>query len=112
MSANVTDYEKILPTGKQNAISTNELAVIMGFSDSRSLQADISQSRNAGQVILSSTTGGYYLPANDEEIQEFISVLRARAINTFRALRSAREHLQKDRNQMCFDDLEAMEYDL
>ena len=57
MSANVTDYEKILPVGKQNAVSTAELAVIMGFGDSRSLQADIAKSRDAGQIILSSTSG-------------------------------------------------------
>lgn len=112
MNTNITDYTVILPTGKENAISTAELAVIMGFSDSRSLQVDISQSRNAGQVILSSTQGGYYLPANDEEVQEFVAVLRARAINTFRALKSAREYLQRDKEQMCFDDMEVMKYDL
>lgn len=112
MSANITDYTVILPTGKENAISTNELAVIMGFGDSRSLQADIAKSRNAGQIILSSTSGGYYLPANDEEVQEFVAVLRARAINTFRALKSAREYLVKDKVQMCFDDMEVIESEL
>lgn len=86
MNARATDYTTILPTGKENAKSTNELAVIMGFSDSRSLQADIARSRNAGQIILSSTQGGYYLPKDDAEVQEFVAVLRARAINTFRAL--------------------------
>lgn len=50
MNAKATDYTTILPVGKENAISTNELAVIMGFSDSRSLQADIAKSRNAGQM--------------------------------------------------------------
>lgn len=54
MNAKATDYTTILPIGKENAISTNELAVIMGFSDSRSLQTDIAKSRNAGQIILSS----------------------------------------------------------
>ncbi len=87
----VTDYTKILPTGKENAITSNELTRVMGFDNTRSLQADIAKSREAGQVILSCSTGGYYLPANDREIEEFISVLRARAINTFKALRSAKE---------------------
>lgn len=112
MSANITDYTTILPTGKENAISTNELAVIMGFGDSRSLQADIARSRNEGQVILSSAKGGYYLPANDEEIQEFVSILQAREINTLRVLKSAREHLKRDKGQICFDDMEVMESDL
>lgn len=112
MSANITNYEKILPVGKENAVSTAELSVIMGFGDSRSLQADIARSRNAGQIILSSTSGGYYLPGNDEEIQEFIAVLRARAINTFRALKSAREYLSRDKDQISFQDLEVVESDL
>lgn len=105
MNAKVTDYTMILPTGKENAISTNELAVIMGFSDSRSLQADIAKSRNAGQIILSSTQGGYYLPKDDDEVQEFVAVLRARAINTFKALKSARKYLKEDKAQMSFDDI-------
>lgn len=109
MNVNVTNYEKILPVGKENAISTNELAVIMGFSDARSLQSDIAKSRSEGQIILSSTSGGYYLPANDEEVQEFVAVLRARAINTFRALKSAREYLAKDKRQLNFQDLEVVE---
>lgn len=90
----MTDYTKILPIGKKNAISSKDLAILLGFDSIRSLQADIAKSRDAGQVILSSSTGGYYLPANDEEIEEFIAVLRARAINTFKALRSAKMALK------------------
>ena len=106
MNRDITDYTKILPIGKANAVTTNDLTVLMGFSDSRALQADISRARNAGQVILSSTAGGYYLPCNDSEVEEFIAVLRARAINTFRALKSAREYLKEYKAQMSFDDVE------
>jgi len=105
----ITDYTGILPTGKKNAIASKELAFVMGFDNTRSLQADIAKSRDAGQVILSSSTGGYYLPANDAEIEEFIAVLRARAINTFKALRSARMALQasedKQTGQIQISDL-------
>ena len=105
----MTDYTKILPTGKKNAISSKDLAFIMGFDNTRSLQADIAKSRDAGQVILSSSTGGYYLPANDEEIEEFIAVLRARAINTFKALRSAKMALEASKDmqmgQIQMDDI-------
>lgn len=111
MSA-VTDYTKILPKGSRNAISSADLTLIMGFESTRALQSDISKSRNAGQVILSSTQGGYYLPANKEEIEEFIKVLQARAINTFRALRSARETLKHDDNQLELEDLEVFDNEL
>ena len=105
----MTDYTKILPIGKKNAISSKDLAFLMGFDNTRSLQADIAKSRDAGQVILSSAMGGYYLPANDEEIEEFIAVLRARAINTFKALRSAKMALESSKDmqigQMKMDDI-------
>lgn len=94
----MTDYTKILPTGKKNAISSKELTILMGFDNTRMLQADIAKSREAGQVILSCSTGGYYLPGNDAEIEEFIGVLRARAINTFKAIRSARMALEKSKD--------------
>ena len=92
---NITDYTRILPIGKENAIATEELAKRLGFESARALQVDIAKSRNAGQVILSSTTGGYYLPQNDAEIEEFVEVLRARAINTFRAIQSAKQFLEQ-----------------
>lgn len=107
MVAKVTDYTKILPTGKENAISTNELAVLMGFSDSRALQADIAKARENGQVILSSVQGGYFLPASDDEVREFIGALQARAIGTFKALKSAREYLKENREQITFDEMGA-----
>lgn len=67
---NITNYELILPKGKENAISSHELAEKLGFECVRQLQTDVSRSREAGQIILSATTGGYYLPRNDEEIKE------------------------------------------
>ena len=109
MNAKTTDYTTILPTGKENAISSADLTVLMGFETTRALQSDIARSRDAGQIILSSTQGGYYLPKDDAEIQEFIAVLRARAINTFRALKSAREYLQKDKEQMNLNDFGVVE---
>ena len=43
MSVSITNYEKILPTGKKNAISTDELIVLLGFTDARGLQMDIAK---------------------------------------------------------------------
>lgn len=105
MAKSVTDYTKILPTGKENAISTDELTVLLGFTDTRALQTDISKARADGQIILSSTSGGYYLPANDDEVREFIGALQARAIGTFKAIKSARKYLKEDKGQMSFKDI-------
>ena len=108
----MNDYTKILGIGKENSISSRKLAVIMGFDSIRTLQADIAKSRDAGQVILSSSAGGYYLPANDEEIEEFIAVLRARAINTLRAIKSAKGLLNETKGQISLDDLGDFENDI
>ena len=80
---------------------------ILGFENTRALQLDIARAREDGQVILSATTGGYYLPKDNAEIEEFIAILRARAINTFKALKSARKRLDKlEGQETLFDESE------
>ena len=91
--------------GKENAVSSAALAEAVGFRDIRSLQADIAKSRAEGQVICSSTTGGYYLPADRAEIEAFIHSLEARAKNTFGAIRSAREAVRHIEGQLSLEDI-------
>ena len=100
-----TDYSQYLKRGKENATSAAALAAAVGFPDTRSLQEDIAKSRAAGQVICSSTTGGYFLPADRTEIEEFIHSLEARAKNTLLALRSAREAVRHIDGQLSIDDI-------
>lgn len=95
-----TDYSQILKTGKENATPAADLAQMLGFSNTRALQADIAKSRQEGQVIISSTSGGYYLPANLEEVAAFVRSLEARAKHTFLAIRSARQALEDLPGQM------------
>ena len=88
----ITDY---LPTGKENAIPSKTLAEILGFDTVRELQKAIERERQAGAVILSTCTegGGYFLPANETEIREFIRTLSNRAKNTRRSMESALDAL-------------------
>lgn len=83
----------LLPIGKENAISTEELVKLTGCSSARELQQYIARERRAGAVICSSTTGGYFLPADHGEIAEFCKALENRAKNTFIAMQSARRAL-------------------
>lgn len=84
--------ESILPTGKENAVSTADLLKITGLSDRRTLQQIIERERRNGALILSrsSSPGGYYLPANQEELETFYRVNRAKALSTLRTLKPAR----------------------
>ena len=85
----------LLPIGKENAVSTEELVQVIGCSSARELQQYIAQERKAGAVICSSTTGGYYLPANRAEIAEFCKSLESRAENTIVAIQSAKRVLEE-----------------
>lgn len=84
----------LLPIGKKNAVSTDKLVQMIGCNSARELQQYIAQERKAGAVICSSTTGGYYLPANHAEMAEFCRTLENRARNTLIALTSTRKAME------------------
>ena len=75
---------------------------LAGCKTSRELQQYIALERKAGAVICSSTTGGYFIPANHAEIAEFCKSLENRASNTFVAIQSARRALQMPEGQQDF----------
>lgn len=93
----------LLPVGKENAISTKDLVELAGCSSARELQQYIAAERSRGAVICSSTTGGYFLPANRSETVEFCRSLENRAKNTFLALRSAKKSLEVPEGQESFE---------
>jgi len=90
---------RILPQGAENAVSTKELVRLTGLRNARTLQIAIASEREHDALILSTTRGGYFLPDDGEkgqqEIAEFVQTLRARAINTLRALRGAKQALNR-----------------
>ena len=85
---------RLLPIGKKNAIPSRVLVELVGCGSVRELQHLIAVERKAGAVICSSTTGGYFLPANHRETAEFCKALENRAKNTFIAIQSARRALE------------------
>ena len=98
----MTDYTKVLPKGKRNAILAPKLAKQLGFTGTRALRTDIAKARAEGQLIMSSTKGGYYLPETKEEIQEFIRTMESHAKGVFCALRSARQAMNQIDGQLSF----------
>lgn len=81
-----------LTQGKENAVPADQLAALIGKSV-RELQKQIASERRNGSVILSCLEGGYYLPASEFEIREFIITLQSRAENTLIAIESAKQAL-------------------
>ena len=94
---------EFLKAGKDNAIPSKQLVKMVSCGSVRELQALISQERQQGAVILSTSRngGGYYLPSDADEVREFVRTLDARARHTFLALRSARKYLRDLEEQGC-----------
>ncbi len=99
----------LLPIGKENAVSTNELVNLLGCKSARELQERIALERNAGAVICSSTTGGYYLPANHAEMAEFCKTLENRAFNTLMALQSTKRAMEMPEGQQSIEGVDTDE---
>ncbi len=85
--------ESLLPHGEDNAVSTAQLVALAGCGSARQLQKRIEGERAHGALILSSSTGGYFLPADQAEIRRYELTLRRRALSTLRTLRAARQAL-------------------
>lgn len=99
----------LLLPGAENAISTPELQRITGL-DVRSIRSQVSKERASGALILSSSSGGYYLPAEGEEgrneLQRFIGMIFSKALNTLKAAEPAREALRVPSGQQILEGLE------
>ena len=81
-----------LPKGKKNAVSTKALCNMTGLGV-RELRAVVAKERIAGELILSSAKGGYYLPEDRNEVEEFVRTLDSKGRSIMCALRSARAYL-------------------
>lgn len=91
-----TDFiiDPLLPIGKENAITTQELMRISGCGSSRELRQRIALERERGAIICSGSGRGYWKPKNRQEIQEFIKTMDARAWNTLKAAKGAKKALR------------------
>lgn len=82
----------LLPVGSENAISRRQLMQITGLED-RKLRRKIEKERRAGALILSSSAdmgGGYFRPANAEELRRWIAMMEAHANSIATMLRAVK----------------------
>ena len=78
----------IIPFGRNNSISTAELAKLLQ-ADQRTVRATISRLRRKGYIICSNSDSslgqtGYFQPVSREELETFVNIETAR-IKTHRA---------------------------
>lgn len=91
--------ESLLPIGRENAITTEELVRRSGCGSARELQQHIAYEREHGAIICSGSGRGYWKPKNKQEMQQFVKTMDARAINIFKATKSARQMLRVPEGQ-------------
>ncbi|MDY2627786.1 MAG: hypothetical protein SOW08_05640 [Lachnospiraceae bacterium] len=86
---------EMLPEGKTKAISKEILCAELNI-DARTLRSYILRERQSGFVILSNTrTGGYYKPATESELDEYIQMQKSQIFSRFRSIRSAQKMKQE-----------------
>lgn len=95
---------EIIPVGRANAIRSEDLARLVGAKGVRQLQDMIAVARLQGYLICSGCGAGYWRPANREELRSFVRTVEARALNTFKACRGAKERLAQMEGQEYFTD--------
>ncbi len=84
----------LLKVGRENATTTEELCLATGL-HKRVLQKFIHEAREAGYLIISlSDVRGYYFPETKEDVLAFKNQMMSRAIDIFRAIKSAKQFLE------------------
>lgn len=88
------DIVKLIPHGRENAISRDKLSAEVGCSD-RTMRDLINQARKRVVIINIQNGNGYYRPTNEDvsEVEKFRKQEENRAKEIFRGLQPVRKFL-------------------
>lgn len=94
MSSEVSDLIFLIPEGKENAISRNELVMRSGKTD-REVRREIQELRAQGFFICNNQDGkGYYVSTDIEELRQQYKSDTARAMAILKRRKSIRDYLK------------------
>ncbi len=85
----LTDY---LSVGEENAITAKTLAKYLGWSE-REITIAVNVLRKQGKFICSNVNG-FYLPADDSDIEHFVRNMRGRIQDMEKAMKPAEDYLE------------------
>jgi len=83
----------IIPEGEENAVSMKFLSAICE-TDERTIRKAIFDLRCSGAII-AGTSAGYYIPVTEQELKDYYTMARSRALSTFRSLKAVRADLKQ-----------------
>ena len=85
----LTDY---LSVGEENAITAKDLAKYLGWTE-RDITITVNALRKQGTLICSNTQSGFWLPADDRDIEQFVRGMQGRIKDMQKAMKPAIEYL-------------------
>ena len=85
----LTDY---LSVGEENAITAKQLAKYLGWNE-RDVTITVNALRKQGTLICSNTQSGFWLPADDRDIEQFVRGMQSRITDMQKAMKPAIEYL-------------------
>ena len=86
----LTDY---LSVGEENALTAKTLSKYLGLSE-RDITIQINALRKKGELICSNTQSGFWLPADDRDIEQFVRGMQGRIKDMQKAMKPAVEYLK------------------
>ena len=86
----LTDF---LSVGEENAITAKDLARLLGWNE-RDVTLTANALRKQGELICSNTQSGFWLPADDRDIEQFVRGMQGRIKDMQRATKPAIEYLK------------------
>lgn len=101
------EFLNMIPVGRKNAITAQQLTERAGLKNVRELQQLIHRMREAGYFIMSATgsPSGYYQPATVEEMVPFVRSMGRRVREIRKALEPAKRYI--DQTFAVVEELEA-----
>lgn len=87
------DLLKLIPYGRENAVSRNDLQRLTGMND-RAVRMEVKRLLRLGEPILSSSKhGGYWRSENLDEWNEFINESKRRAESEYKNIEALEKKL-------------------
>jgi len=98
----INELIDMIPTGKEDSISRADLAKQLNIPD-RSVRELIHEARKNSPILSNTSKGGYYLPANKDEANEFIQQQYSYISNINQTIPSVRRWMER-KGQRRLDD--------
>ena len=98
MEKNIQKLLSLIPAGRENAVSMQQLADTLGL-DKRAVRAAVMRARESGEII-AGDAAGYYIPSDTGELRRYYFMARKRSISGLNALKAARRKLRELEGQL------------